>query len=109
MARVAGKVLGRQQPVAEQIAEMAALEALQRQRGLSDAESERLGELVLREQRRARYRPARLAKPRRELELLERLELAEKGAAGLPVAVPGEVELVRDADGQWRADERKAA
>ncbi len=110
MRAVSGRAARRQSQF-EQIEEMIALEALQRERGLTDAESERLGFLLLREARRARYRPARIAKLRRELELLEMLERAERGAAAL--ALPGcrDVEMARGSDGRWSAPflQREAA
>lgn len=98
----------KRQSVAQQLEEMIALEALARQRPLSARESERLGELVAKEQRRAEYRPARIAHLRAELALLESLEIAEKGPAALPRPKPGEVEMVQTSAGVW-SPERRAA
>ncbi|WP_145960977.1 hypothetical protein [Sphingosinithalassobacter portus] len=102
----------RQQPQADQIAEMMALTELSRQRPLSPEESERLGELIQREQRRARYRPARIAKLRAELELLEALEIADRGGNAVREAESASVsavDLSADALGQWRLPQSRAA
>lgn len=98
----------KRQSAADQIAEMIALEALQRERGLTHAESERLGELVMLEQKRAYYRPARIARLRAELALLESLEMAQRGAVAERCAEGDAVELRRADDGSWSA-ERHAA
>lgn len=96
------------QSVADQIAEMVALNALSGQRALTTAESERLGLLIYREQQRARYRPARIARLRAELALLETLEIAERGTVAVP-PVPEEIDMVEKATGDWHVRERRAA
>jgi hypothetical protein len=89
--------------------ELTALQAIERARGLSPDESERLGVLVLIEQRRARTRPARIAKLRAELELLESLEIAEHGAGKLATIEAPAVEMVCGASGTWSTSGREAA
>lgn len=103
------KPRAKRQSAGEQIAEMIALEALQRERQLTHAESERLGELVMLEQKRARYRPARIKRLRAELELLETLEMAERGAVAEGCAQADPIELHCVGDGSWTASERRAA
>lgn len=99
-----------------QMEEMLALEAASAVRALTHAESERLGELVLLEQQRARYRPERIARLRArierasaELALLETLEMAERGAVAEGCAGAAPVDLACSTDGTWSASERRAA
>lgn len=89
-----------------QMEEMLALQELERERGLLPHESERLGQLVYREQQRARYRPARIARLRAELELLETLEIAQRGADAVPE--PREIDMVQS-EGSWAAPLRAVA
>lgn len=96
------------QSVADQMAEMVALNELATVRALTHDESERLGQLIFREQQRARYRPARMARLRAELALLESLEIAERGAEAISEPAP-EIDLVEDSAGCWSAPERRAA
>ncbi len=98
----------RRQSARAQIEEMLELQRLEAERGLTHAESERMGLLIYREQQRARYRPERIRRLRAELELLEALEMAQKGAAALPEDL-GAVDLRRDGAGHWRAAEARAA
>lgn len=99
-----------------QMAEMLALQALAAERSLSHDESERLGELILLEQQRSRYRPeqiarlrARIARASAELELLETLEIAERGAVAEGCANGAPVDLAPSIDGTWTTTERQAA
>jgi len=99
---------GRRQSVADQMAEMVMLNELAAIRALTHEESERLGLLIFREQQRARYRPARIARLKAELALLESLEIAERGAAAIPAADP-EISMVEVSAGSWAMPERQAA
>jgi hypothetical protein len=73
---------GRRQPVAEQLAEIRALEDAARHRALTSAEGVRLDLLIDRDRQRARYRGDRIAHLRAELDLLEAQEReAEQRAA----------------------------
>lgn len=107
MAPVRGRP-GPKESVAEQMAEMVTLNALSAQRPLSHEESERLGLLIQREQKRARYRPARIQRLKAELALLESLEIAARGAEAVPAAA-GDVDAERGADGSWSVPQRRAA
>ncbi|WP_342248633.1 hypothetical protein [Sphingomonas sp. OTU376] len=98
-----------QQSVADQLAEMVALNELSVRRPLTHEESERLGLLIYREQQRARYRPALIAKLRAELAFLESLEIAERGAAAEGSAKAEPVDLEPSDDGIWSTSERQAA
>lgn len=98
----------RRQSVCSQIEEMLQLQRLEAERGLTPAESERMGKLVYQEQQRARYRPERIRRLREELALLEALEIAAKGAAALPAAL-GAVDLHQDDAGRWCVLETRAA
>jgi hypothetical protein len=85
---------------------MVALNELAAQRALTPDESERLGLLIYREQKRARYRPARIAHLRAELALLESLEIAERGREALPEQ-GSELQAEQGRDGSWAV--RRAA
>ena len=98
----------RRQSARAQIEEMLELQRLEAERGLTPAESERMGLLIYREQQRAGYRPERIRRLRAELELLEALEIAQNGAAALPEDL-GAVDLRQDGAGHWRAAEVRAA
>lgn len=89
--------------------EMAVLHRRSMAQALSHADSERLGELVLAEERVKRLRPTRMAELREELDLLEALEIAEKGPAGLPEPRSGQVDMAQRQDGAWVPSERAAA
>lgn len=94
---------------AQQITELLRLEALQRERALTPDESERIGELVMLEQQRARYRPARIIRLRAELALLETLEMAERGAVAEGCATAEPLDLSQGDDGNWAVPLRAVA
>lgn len=91
------------------IGEMLAIEAVQRERALTHDESERLGWLVQREQARARTRPARIARLRAELNLLEALEIAEHGLPPEAGALAHTLAMARGEDGGWSLPSAEAA
>jgi hypothetical protein len=87
--------------------EMIALHERSKREALSLADSERLGTLILREQRQAQLRPERIRRLREELELLETLEAADRGAQALPEE-DAEIVAVQGGDGSWSAARRAA-
>ncbi|WP_162184715.1 hypothetical protein [Sphingomonas hengshuiensis] len=100
--------VGRYVTADECVEGLLALDAVERERPLTHAEAERRGALVAREQRWADKRPARIARLRAELALLEGLTIAERGAEAVPQD-PEEIEMVETAAGHWSAPRQEAA